>query len=129
MSDRTVATDRDPVVVGALTELVRDTAYMICGEQPGVPRPNLLTDLDSFSSVQLMLELEKSTEVMLLEDLGYFPGTTFADMAEHVLTIAEQKNQLEGLVDRLLRLAAEKNTAVSPAPEKPTAAPGEAASA
>lgn len=129
MSDRTVATGRDPVVVGALTELVRETAYMICGEQPGVPRPDQLTDLDSFSSVQLMLELEKSTEVMLLEDLGYFQGTTFEDMAEHVLVIAEQKDQHDGLVDRLLRLAAETNAAASPAPGKPTAAPGEAASA
>ncbi|SFX77544.1 hypothetical protein OH786_35765 (plasmid) [Streptomyces atratus] len=124
MSNGTVAADRDPVVVGALTELVRDAAYMICGEQPGVPRPNLLTDLDSFSSVQLMLELEKSTEVMLLEEVGYFRGETFGDMAEHVFVIAEQKNQLDALVDRLLRLAAEKKS-----PDRPTAAPGEAGSA
>lgn len=124
MPDRTVVTGRDPVVVGTLTELVRDAAYMICGEQPGVPRPNLLTDLDSFSSVQLMLELEESTEVMLLEDLGHFRGATFGDMAEHILVIAEQKNQLDGLVDRLLRRAAEKTS-----PDHPTAAPGEAASA
>lgn len=124
MPDRTVATGRDPVVVGTLTELVRDAAYMICGEQPGVPRPNLLTDLDSFSSVQLMLELEESTEVMLLEDLGYFRGATFGDMAEHILVIAEQKDQLDGLVDLLLRRAAEKKS-----PDHPTAAPGEAASA
>ncbi|MFE1174093.1 hypothetical protein [Streptomyces sp. NPDC058773] len=103
----------DTAVVGALTDLVRDTAYMICGEQPGVPQPKLLTDLDSFSSVQLMLELEKSVEVMLLEDLGYFEGTTFGDMAVHILTIADKKGELDGLVERMRRIADERQPAAT----------------
>ncbi|KWT63840.1 hypothetical protein ADL21_00285 [Streptomyces albus subsp. albus] len=124
LSDKTVATGRDPVVVGALTDLVRDTAYMICGEQPGVPQPHLVTDLDSFSSVQLMLELEKATEVNLLEDLGYFEGASFADMAEHVLGIAEQKGELPVLIQHLRRRTDERQS-----PDDTNTPHGEATSA
>jgi hypothetical protein len=99
MSDNGNAADRDPELVDRLTELVRATAYMICGEQPGVPQPRNLRDLDSFSIVQVLLELEKSTSVLMLEELEDFQGETFGELADDIVRIAERDGALAKLVE------------------------------
>ncbi|EIE98981.1 hypothetical protein [Saccharomonospora glauca] len=97
--------ENDRVLVDALTDLVRRTAYQICGEQPGVPQPEQLSDLDSFSVVQVLLELEKSTELMLLEELGSFRGSTFEELAENIVEIARDRNATPELAGRVRDLA------------------------
>lgn len=64
---------------------VRETAKMICDEQPEVPEPNSLRDLDSFSLVQVVLELENHYEIKILEHLEGFTGETFGDLANFIV--------------------------------------------
>ncbi|MBK1787881.1 hypothetical protein [Prauserella cavernicola] len=71
-----------------VTERVRETARTICAEQPDMPEPKTLKDLDSFSFVQVVLELENSYQVKVLEDLENFSGDQFEDLAEFILARA-----------------------------------------
>jgi acyl carrier protein len=64
---------------------VRETAKMICDEQPEVPEPHSLRDLDSFSLVQVVLELENHYEIKILERLEGFTGETFGDLANFIV--------------------------------------------
>jgi acyl carrier protein len=68
-----------------LTELVAETARMICAEQPDMPEPHSLKDLDSFSFVQVTLELENSLNIKILEKLENFRGEQFEDLAAFLI--------------------------------------------
>lgn len=70
--------------VASVESVVRDTAKMICAEQPDVPEPNSLLDLDSFSVIQVILELENLYHMKILEKLEGFEGETFRDLAEFI---------------------------------------------
>ncbi|MEV4013015.1 hypothetical protein AB0J35_21155 [Nonomuraea angiospora] len=72
-----------------LTELVRETARMICAEQPDMPEPQNLKDLDSFSFVQVALELENSLNIKILEKLENFKGEQFEDLAAFIVECQE----------------------------------------
>jgi hypothetical protein len=71
-----------------VTKTVADTARMICAEQPGVGEPKSIRDLDSFSFVQIALELETIYGVKLIEDLEDFEGENFEDLAEAIVQLA-----------------------------------------
>lgn len=68
-----------------LIEALRDVARTICAEQPDVPEPETVRDLDSFSFVQVVLEVENHYDVRLLENLVEFSGETFEDLADFVI--------------------------------------------
>lgn len=103
MSENETVTDAGPELVEKLTELVRATACMICSEQPDMPRPGTLRDLDSFTVVQVLLELEKSTGVMMLEELEDIRVETFGDLATDIVRIAEQGGSRAELAESVLR--------------------------
>ncbi|WP_062346029.1 hypothetical protein [Herbidospora yilanensis] len=92
MPDNDHATAVDLTLVDEVERMVRGTAEMICAEQPDVPQPDSLRDLDSFSMVQVLLELENTTQLKLLEKLEGFQGETFRDLAEFIVqTTAEEE--------------------------------------
>lgn len=84
-SNTDLVAEIDPRRVDELEQKVRETAQMICAEQPDVPEPESLLDLDSFSVVQVLLELENSLDLKLLERMEDFQGETFRDLAEFIL--------------------------------------------
>jgi acyl carrier protein len=71
-----------------LRAALQGAAKMICAEQPDVPEPETVRDLDSFSFVQVILEIENYYDIKLLENLGDFSGETFDDLAEFVVSQA-----------------------------------------
>lgn len=79
----------DPAVVDGLEQTVRETAVMICAEQPDVPEPGNLKDLDSFSMVQVLLELENILDRKLLERLEEFRGESFRDLAVFIARLQQ----------------------------------------
>ncbi|RKT54701.1 hypothetical protein [Saccharothrix australiensis] len=79
----TAILDKDEV-----TRTVAETARTICAEQPDVPVPDGIRDLDSFSLVQIVLELENIYGVKLIEDLEQFTGEEFEDLAEIIVRLA-----------------------------------------
>jgi hypothetical protein len=82
MLENKAATSVDVTDVGQLTEMVRDIAVQICAEQPDMPEPHGLRDLDSFSIVQMLLEIENTTGHKILEKFEtYAGGLEFADLA------------------------------------------------
>ncbi|MGW0809536.1 hypothetical protein [Nonomuraea sp. NPDC002799] len=85
MSDNDLAAGVDLTLVDDVERMVRGTAEMICAEQPDVPQPESLHDLDSFSMVQVLLELENVTHLKLLERFEGFEGETFRDLAEFIV--------------------------------------------
>jgi acyl carrier protein len=87
MSDTELTVDIDWKAVDEITEVVRETARTICAEQPDVPEPQELRDLDSFSMVQVLLELENSLNMKLLEQMETFDGETFRDLGEFIVRI------------------------------------------
>jgi hypothetical protein len=80
--------DVDPALVDEIEIVVRNTAEMICAEQPDVPQPEALRDLDSFSLVQILLELENQLKMKLLERVDAFEGATFRDLADFIVRLA-----------------------------------------
>ncbi|CCH33143.1 hypothetical protein ABZ816_19555 [Actinosynnema sp. NPDC047251] len=91
MSDNNLAAKVDLTLVDEVEEMVRNTAQLICAEQPDVPEPQSLMDLDSFSMVQILLELENTTGMQLLERFENFrEGETFRDLAAFVVTLAAE---------------------------------------
>ncbi|MER7111550.1 hypothetical protein [Streptomyces sp. NPDC000229] len=80
----------DPALIDAFTEQIRLTAVAICAEQPDVPEPKELLDLDSFSMVQVLLDLENELDMKILEELEGFEGRTFREIAEHIAGIAHR---------------------------------------
>ncbi|GAA0821063.1 hypothetical protein ACFQVD_33845 [Streptosporangium amethystogenes subsp. fukuiense] len=93
MSDNDLATDVDLTLVDDVERMVRGTAEMICAEQPDVPQPESLHDLDSFSMVQILLELENTTQLKLLERFEGFQGETFRDLAEFIVKFTTEDDQ------------------------------------
>ncbi|MFI0979450.1 hypothetical protein ACH4SP_20930 [Streptomyces sp. NPDC021093] len=92
MSEIETKTVTDPLFIEEFTELIRRTAATICAEQPDIPEPEELRDLDSFSMVQVVLDLENSLDVKVLEELEGFDGRTFRELAELVEELAERKD-------------------------------------
>jgi acyl carrier protein len=82
-----------PALVDEIEEIVRNTAKMICAEQPDVPEPEDLRSLDSFSLVQILLELENSLKMKLLERVEDFEGESFRDLAEYIVRLAYQDEE------------------------------------
>jgi hypothetical protein len=87
-------TDIDAEFIDQMEKVVRTTAEMICAEQPDVPKPDSLYDLDSFSMVQILLELENTLQMKLLERLDGFEGTTFRDVGEFIIRMAQEDDAL-----------------------------------
>ncbi|WP_152436822.1 hypothetical protein [Nocardiopsis xinjiangensis] len=77
--------------------MAQNMATMICDEQPDVPKPESVADLDSFSMVQVLLEMENTTGLNLLERFEGFNGKLFTDLAAFVVRIAEEEGVLERL--------------------------------
>ncbi|WFE36496.1 hypothetical protein [Micromonospora sp. WMMD975] len=73
--------------VDELTDVVTRTARMICAEQPDVPEPGSLQDMDSFSMVQMLLELENGLDMKLLEKMEGFRGESFRDLARFIVRV------------------------------------------
>lgn len=90
MLDNETGTGGKPLIVEEFTEVIRRTAVTICSEQPDVPEPEELGDLDSFSMVQVLLDLENELGMKVLEELEGFDGRTFREVAEHIAGIAER---------------------------------------
>ncbi|WP_037772318.1 hypothetical protein [Streptomyces sclerotialus] len=90
MSDNATATETTPSFIDEFTELIRRTAATICAEQPDVPAPEELRDLDSFSMVQVLLDLENELDMKVLEELEGFEGRTFREIAEHIADVARR---------------------------------------
>ncbi|MEU8584198.1 hypothetical protein [Streptomyces abikoensis] len=90
MLDNETGTGDNPSIVEEFTEVIRRTAVTICAEQPDVPEPKELGDLDSFSMVQVLLDLENELGMKVLEELEGFDGRTFHEVAEHIAGIAER---------------------------------------
>ncbi|MBB5958547.1 acyl carrier protein [Saccharothrix tamanrassetensis] len=91
MSDNNLAAKVDLTLVDEVEEMVRNTAQLICSEQPDVPEPQSLVDLDSFSMVQILLELENTTGMKLLERFENFQeGETFRDLAAFIVRLAAE---------------------------------------
>jgi hypothetical protein len=93
MSDQDIDTEIDLTLVDEVEQVVRKTAYMICDEQPDVPQPESLRDLDSFSMVQVLLELENITDMKLLERLDTFQGEHFRDLADYIVGLARNDDR------------------------------------
>jgi acyl carrier protein len=88
MYDDDRAAPVDLTDVHSVEELVRRTAIEICAEQPDMDEPKSLADMDSFSVVQMLLEIENVTGRKLLEKFEDFSyGEEFADLAAHIVHI------------------------------------------
>lgn len=62
------------------------TVLMFTATEPqmDLPEPKGMSDLDSFSIVQLLLALEDIYDVMLLEEISSFSGESFEDLATFI---------------------------------------------
>ncbi len=81
----------DPGLVDEMEEIIRKIAKDICAEQPEVPEPSSLVDLDSFSMVQVLLEIENSMHIKLLEAMEGFQGQEFRDLADYVVVVLDDQ--------------------------------------
>ncbi|GAA4542194.1 hypothetical protein [Amycolatopsis samaneae] len=91
MSDN--ATKVDLTNVDDVEEMVREIARMICAEQPDMPEPESLRDLDSFSVVQVLLEVENTTDRKLLEKFEDFTeGEEFRDLAAYIVKVVAEED-------------------------------------
>jgi hypothetical protein len=91
--DENRAAEVDLTDVDKVEELVRGTAITICAEQPDMPEPQSLSDMDSFSVVQMLLEIENVSGRKLLEKFeDYAYGEEFRDLAEHIVAIVTWEN-------------------------------------
>jgi hypothetical protein len=91
--DENRAAEVDLTDVDKVEELVRSTAVTICAEQPDMPEPQSLSDMDSFSVVQMLLEIENVSGRKLLEKFeDYAYGEEFRDLAEHIVAIVTWEN-------------------------------------
>lgn len=87
MPENKAATAVDLTDVDQVTEMVRDIAVQICAEQPDMPEPMSMRDLDSFSIVQVLLEIENTTKRKILEKFETFNGgQEFRDLADFLVT-------------------------------------------
>ncbi|MET0234370.1 MAG: hypothetical protein ABW224_07010 [Kibdelosporangium sp.] len=80
--------------VDEVEKLVREIARVICDEQPDMPEPQSLADMDSFSVVQMLLQIENATGRKLLEKFeSYSYGEEFRDLATHIVAIVIWENE------------------------------------
>jgi len=94
MYDKDLATKVDLTSVDEVEEMVRSISKMICAEQPDMPEPESLRDMDSFSVVQVLLEIENTTERKLLEKIDNFiDGEEFRDLAEYLVKIMNEEDE------------------------------------
>ncbi|MGC7102990.1 hypothetical protein ACPZ19_50730, partial [Amycolatopsis lurida] len=88
MPNEDLTSQVDLTLVDEVEKMVRGIAQMICAEQPDMPEPQSLRDLDSFSVVQVLLEIENTTNRKLLEKFEDFTdGEEFRDLAEFIVRI------------------------------------------
>jgi acyl carrier protein len=95
MVNQVLVAEIDPKLIDEVEEIVRSTATTICAEQPDVPQPDNLRDLDSFSMVQVLLELENSMSMKLLEKMEHFEGESFRDLATFILIVSAENDEEE----------------------------------
>jgi acyl carrier protein len=117
------ATKVDLTNVDDVEEMVREIARMICAEQPDMPEPESLRDLDSFSVVQVLLEVENTTDRKLLEKFEDFTeGEEFRDLAAYIVKIVAEEDAAPAEAPAA---AAPEDAApaAAPAAEAPDAAP------
>jgi hypothetical protein len=94
MYDKDLATKVDLTSVDEVEEMVRSISKMICAEQPDMPEPESLRDMDSFSVVQVLLEIENTTDRKLLEKIDNFiDGEEFRDLAEYLVKIMNEPDE------------------------------------
>ncbi|MEE2041632.1 hypothetical protein Q8791_30865 [Nocardiopsis sp. CT-R113] len=62
------------------------TVLMFTSNEPqfDLPEPSQMSDLDSFSIVQLVLALEDVYNVSILEDMSEFSGESFEDLTQFI---------------------------------------------
>jgi len=84
-----------------LAELIKITATGICDEHPDVPEPHHMLDMDSFSIVHVLLELDNSLDMELLENMEEHRGETFENLASFIMILADEKGELSELIDRI----------------------------
>jgi acyl carrier protein len=114
------ATKVDLTNVDDVEEMVREIARMICAEQPDMPEPESLRDLDSFSVVQVLLEVENTTDRKLLEKFEDFTeGEEFRDLAAYIVKIVAEEDAAPAETPA----AATTPPAAPPAPAAPAPAP------
>jgi hypothetical protein len=88
------AAEVDLTNVDEVEKLVRDIAKVICDEQPDMPEPQSLADMDSFSVIQMLLQIENATGRKLLEKFeSYSFGEEFRDLATHIVAIVKWENE------------------------------------
>lgn len=122
MYDKDLATKVDLTSVDDVEEMVRSISQMICAEQPDMPEPQSLRDMDSFSVVQVLLEIENTTERKLLEKIeNFIDGEEFRDLAEFIVKILAEEDE-EPQQD-----GGEQNGAVAPKAETVTVTEADAA--
>lgn len=88
MAEKELIINIDWAAVDELAKAVEETAHTICAEQPDVPQATNLRDLDSFSMVQVLLELENNLDMKLLENMERFEGESYRDLAEFIVRLA-----------------------------------------
>ncbi|MFC4534472.1 hypothetical protein [Sphaerisporangium dianthi] len=81
MPDRTL--DKDLVLLRIV-----ETAEAYREELPDLPEEIELTDLDSFTMVQLILNLEDKLGIVVLEKVPEFQGKTFDELADFIVETA-----------------------------------------
>ncbi|WP_017587961.1 hypothetical protein [Nocardiopsis ganjiahuensis] len=90
------ATDRSEILTQIRTQAA--TVLMFTSNEPqlDLPEPQAMSDLDSFSIVQLLLALEDVYNVSLLEDMAEFSGESFEELTEFIANnILEQRGATE----------------------------------
>ena len=90
------ATDRNEILTQIRTQAA--TVLMFTSNEPqlDLPEPQEMSDLDSFSIVQLLLALEDVYNVSLLEDMADFSGESFEELTEFIANnILEQRGATE----------------------------------
>lgn len=93
MPEQELITKVDLTNVDEVEAMVREIAQMICAEQPDMPEPHSLEDLDSFSVVQVLLEVENATGRKLLEKMeGFTEGEQFRDLANYLVEIVVEED-------------------------------------
>lgn len=76
--------DRDELVAQIRTQAMSVLMFTYSDPQLELPEPKDMNDLGSFAVVQLVLLLEDTYDVLLMEDMPSFAGSSFEDLADFV---------------------------------------------
>jgi acyl carrier protein len=85
--------DRDELVTQIRVQAMTIMMFTASEPEAELPEPRGLTDLDSFSIVQLVLSLEEIYDVQLLEEMPNFYGETFEELADLVAQHIDAKQK------------------------------------